>query len=149
MGGLLNLAKPVWLAGALNPPGEWPRSLDIGLADDPLVSELHFAWGTTEKAESGLPVARLTVQYADGASEVAAIRYATEIFAFEDTRGGSQTTIFWTGETPIGTPAAVRSWKWVNPRPGVKVRRVTVTSLETEAAPVVLGLTALQPGSAG
>lgn len=139
---MFQLGGPVWLAGGLNPAGAWPKSVTIPLTGK-TASELSFLWGTTANADRDTPVARVTVTYADGSTQDAPIRYGHEIFAFDDLRAGPEMTTAWRGTSPLGQTIALRRWTWKNPSPSKKLKNVTVASLESEAAPVLLGLTGL------
>lgn len=140
----LSVGAPVLLDGALNSDGVWPRSITIPMSSARAM-EIHWLWGASTRAEAGLPIADLVVVYEDDEAVHLSLRYATEIYAFDDTRGGAQTVTVWSGRTSIETEAVVRSWKWVNPRPSVPIREVRLTSLGTEAAPVLLGATIIEP----
>ncbi|HEY3266273.1 MAG TPA: beta-N-acetylhexosaminidase [Armatimonadota bacterium] len=136
-------AKPMWLAGSLNPAGEWPKGVTISL-NGRTARELHFLWATTFRAAADTPVATVTVRYADGASQTRPIAYARGIFAFEDLRGGGEATTVWRGKMKDGRPAGARRWVFVNPTPSKAIESVTITSEGSEAAPVLLGLTGIE-----
>ncbi|HEY3411937.1 MAG TPA: glycoside hydrolase family 20 zincin-like fold domain-containing protein [Armatimonadota bacterium] len=135
-------STPIWLDGALNPPGEWPKSVTITL--NRKAADLHFLWGATFAAAKDTPVATLKVTYTDGATVQAPIAYGRQIFAFTDAQAGPQTTTAWTGTTPRGQSASVRRWMWTNPNPAKAIKSVTLSSAQSEAAPVLLGLTGIE-----
>lgn len=135
-------SKPVWLAGALNPSGAWPKSVTIPLKDRK-ATDLHFLWATTFAAAKDTPVATLKVSYTDGSTAQTPIAYGRQIFAYTDAQAGPQTTTAWSGKTPLGQSANVRRWMWTNPTPAKTIKSVTLTSTESEAAPVLLGVTGI------
>lgn len=136
-------SRPVWLAGALNPSGSWPKAVTIPLAGKK-AAELHFLWATTNSADKDTQVATLKIAYADGTSAETPIAYGRQVFAFTDPQAGPQTTTAWQGATAYGGTASVRRWMWINPNPGKAITSVTLSSAETEAAPVLLGITGIQ-----
>jgi hypothetical protein len=136
-------SRPVWLAGSLNPSGAWPKSVSIPLGGKK-AGELHFLWGTTFAAEKDSQVAVVKVDFADGTSDETPLKYGRQIFAFSDAQAGPETTTAWHGAAPYGGTANVRRWMWINPSPAKAIKSVTLTSAETEAAPVLLGITGIQ-----
>ncbi|HEY3269153.1 MAG TPA: beta-N-acetylhexosaminidase [Armatimonadota bacterium] len=139
-----SVASPIWLSGGLNPAGTWPQAVEIPVSGKK-ATELNALWGTSWIGTSGAPVARFKVTYMDGTSSQTAIVYGTQIFAFNDLRGGLQTATAWTGTDSVGQNVSVRRWTWKNPKPDAGIRTVTVTSETGEAAPILLGLTGLHP----
>ena len=53
-------------------------------------------------------------------------------------------TVVWEARTRVGEPFTLRRLAWTNPRPGVPVRAVTVTSVDAEVVPAVFALTGLE-----
>jgi hypothetical protein len=137
------MGKPVWLAGALNPAGTWPRAVSFALGGR-VVTSLEWLWGASLAAPLGTTIARVIVTYAAGQTRAVPIVYGDQIFAFSDRRASPAVHVAWRGTTPAGESVGVRSWRWENPRPTVPVARVTLTSENTEAAPVLLGLTGVR-----
>jgi hypothetical protein len=137
------LRRPVWMAGALNPAGDWPSAVTIPLGKR-RANSLEWLWGTALPAPLGTTVARVAVTYADGRVEETPVVYGRDILAFSDRRSGAAVRTLWTGPLPNGDRATVRAWTWKNPRLGVPLVRVTVTSEGTEGAPILLGLTGLE-----
>jgi hypothetical protein len=84
------------------------------------------------------------VDFADGTSDETPLKYGRQIFAFSDAQAGPETTTAWHGAAPYGGTANVRRWMWINPSPAKAIKSVTLTSAETEAAPVLLGITGIQ-----
>ncbi|HVK06508.1 MAG TPA: beta-N-acetylhexosaminidase [Armatimonadaceae bacterium] len=138
--------RAVWLHGALNPAGAWPRAVTLPLGDAKKgrkASSLEWLIGTTYATPTGTRVATVTVTYADGKTEVVPLTYGREVFAFTDARSGPEATPVWNGRAGAG-PVRVRRWTWKNPRPAVAIARVVLSSEGTEAAPVLLGLTGIE-----
>lgn len=125
------------LRGGLD-PGAHPEAVSLDMKGRQ-VSELRFLWGTTHSTDKDTPVADVDVTFEDGEIISVAIRYAHEIAAFDDNRGAGSAVSAW--RKPGSDPYIVRWWGWTNPRPDAKIRTVTVRSLGTEAAPLLLGLT--------
>jgi hypothetical protein len=143
LGGVtFDTGHPVWLAGGLNPAGAWPSSVEIPLGGRK-PSTLHLLWGATFSAPSGTPVASVTLTYADGTTEVTPVKYGEGIFAFSDLGAGSHAAVVWRGSNAFGERVAIRDTPWPNPHPEKPLKSITVTSLGTEAAPVLLGLTGI------
>ncbi|HEY3411935.1 MAG TPA: beta-N-acetylhexosaminidase, partial [Armatimonadota bacterium] len=84
-GTTFSVGPALWMAGALNPAGEWPKSIDIPLGDRK-AGELRFLWATTNVTEADTVVARVKVTYTDGTTVEKLIAYGGAIFAFEDLR---------------------------------------------------------------
>ncbi|HEY3414448.1 MAG TPA: hypothetical protein VGM51_15525, partial [Armatimonadota bacterium] len=79
------IGAPVWMAGSLNPAGEWPKAIDMAIGDRK-AGELRFLWATTNVTEADTVVARVKVTYTDGTTVEKLIAYGGAIFAFEDLR---------------------------------------------------------------
>jgi hypothetical protein len=135
--------RPVWLAGMLNPSGTWPRAVSFSLGGRTAAS-LEWLWGTSLPTPLGATISQMTIAYADGQTRTIPIVYGDQIFAFSDRRASPSVRVAWSGTWSAGEPVAVRSWHWVNPRPGTPISRVTLTSENTEAAPILLGLTGVR-----
>lgn len=138
-----DLYKPVWLAGKLNPAGAWPVSLTVD-AGGRKASALEFVWGTTFPASYGTPVANVTVEYTDGTRAEFPVRAMREILAFDDLRAAPNVHFAWRGTAPHGAHAVLRRWAWTNSEPSKAIRRLVITSAESEAAPVILGITGIE-----
>lgn len=134
---------PVWLAGALNPAGAWPGSVTIPLYGL-TAKTVNLLWGTTFTAPHAAPVATLTLEYDDGTSEDVPITYGDQIFAFTDPRGGGGTAVAWRGTDPFGQTVQARTVAIPNPQPKKGIANITIVSANTEAAPVLLGVTGVK-----
>lgn len=139
-GTTFSVGPALWMAGSLNPAGEWPKVIDIPLGDRK-AGELRFLWATTNVTDADAVVARVKMTYADGTTEEKPITYGGAIFAFEDLRGGGQVITAWRGKTATGREAGARMWTWTNPHPDKAITNVRVSSEGTEAAPVLMGVT--------
>ncbi|HEY3266276.1 MAG TPA: glycoside hydrolase family 20 zincin-like fold domain-containing protein [Armatimonadota bacterium] len=133
---------PVWLAGALNPAGAWPKSVSIAIGGKK-ASEVDLLMGATFASAVGTPVAAVTFHYKDGSKAELPIIYGRDIFAFTDLRAGPNVTAAWRGVSPRGENASVRRRAYANPEPSRAIAKLTLTSLETESAPVLLGVTGI------
>lgn len=141
LGGVtFDVGHPVWLAGALNPAGAWPKSVTIPL-DGRKASELYFLWGASHTHTTESRVASVRVNYEDGTTATMPVNYGGEIHAFTDQRSSGASFIAWQGLAPDGQPVSVRRAAWENPSPGKPIRSVTLESSGTQAAPILLGLT--------
>jgi hypothetical protein len=132
-------AAPVWLRGALDPAPGRPESVTLPVGRK--TARLAFRWGTTHAVLDDTTVATLTVRYADGGTQSVPIRYGRQILCFTDRDVSLETFSPWVGRAPWGQAVSVREWTWANPRPGIAVESVSLTSSGTEAAPVLLGVT--------
>lgn len=131
------------LAGALNPPGAWPRTVRIPLGGR-TVRSLEWLLGTDCITAPGTRAGHITITYADGATVTAPLAYGAQITAFTDTRGGTETQEVASGRSPAGAAVHLRRWSWANPRPTAPVTDVTLTSEDAEAAPILCGLTGVE-----
>jgi len=138
-----DLNKPVWLAGKLNPAGAWPASLTVDIGGRK-ASALEFIWGTTFTAPYGTPVANVSVEYTDGSKTEFPVRSMREILAFDDLRAAPNVFFAWRGTAPHGVHMALRRWAWTNSEPAKAIKRLVITSTESEAAPVILGITGIE-----
>ena len=136
------VGRGVLLAGGLNRSGAWPRAVTLPLGKRK-ASALRWLLGSNFRAPLGTTVGQVRVEYSDGQSVEAPLTYGREVLAFDDGRGSAAAVTAWAGAV-AGQNIRLRQWTWENPRPGVPITRVTLTSEGTEAAPVLLGLTGVE-----
>lgn len=129
------------LAGRLSDTDN-PISLTIPLKGR-RAKDIRFVWGTDYSAPVGTRVATLTVAYVDGSSADVPISYGKQIAAFNDLRTRAGTTGVWSGESKYGELRERRAWTWSNPNPTKPLKSLTITSANTEAAPVLLSITGI------
>lgn len=135
--------KPVLLWGPLNSGGPQPMAVSVSLGSQK-AEDIAFLWGATANAPWFTPVARLRLTYADGRTEDKEIQYGKDIAAFTDKRSSPEAVVSWSGKSPWGEAVNLRRWLFRNPRPDVAIKEITLTTLGTEAAPVLLGVTTIQ-----
>jgi hypothetical protein len=128
------------LAGVFNPKGEFPARIEIPLKKN-TASELHFLLNTAFKTANFKEVGKLTLNYADGTKAVNPLIYKKNAFSYDDLRPSRVARIVWRGKTRIGHRMGVRDLVWQNPYPEKEILSVTLESNNTEAAPVLMGLT--------
>jgi len=133
----------VLLDGLMNPKGEWPNDVVIGLGGVK-ASRLCFLMTAAFRAKDGRHAGDIVVEYADATRDTLPLTYGENVFAFDDYRMSRSTWLAWRGKT--GTGARVGAWnvQWTNPNPGKAIARISLRSRRTEAAPILLGLTGVE-----
>ncbi|WP_221088775.1 beta-N-acetylhexosaminidase [Deinococcus aquaedulcis] len=91
-------------------------------------------------------VGEYVIEYEDGSRAVQPLEYGRHIRAWTDTAATSMVPApGWSGVTGEGLAVAVPVLEWVNPKPNLTIRRVTLVSAGGNANPALLGLTVLGP----
>lgn len=133
----------VLLAGRLNPPGDFPSAIEIS-HDLVTVTELHFLMNSAMRAADNTPSGAIVIAYEDGTADRHNLAYGKTIFASDDYRLGRNARIVWQGQTHGGENIRLWDISWKNPKPDLKVCKITVESAGTEAAPVLLAITGVR-----
>lgn len=133
----------VVLAGRMNPKGTYPTSVTIPVPND-TATELHFLLTAGFRELDGAKVGSVIVQYADGTQFVEPLIYNKNIWSFTDTRVAPEIRVAWKSKTPSGENASVKHWVWTNPNPSKPITSVVLTSDNTMACPILLGMTAMK-----
>ncbi|UBV43882.1 beta-N-acetylhexosaminidase [Deinococcus taeanensis] len=89
-------------------------------------------------------IGQYDIEYADGTKITQPLEYGRHIRAWTDTAPTSMIPApGWNGVTGEGLSVAVPALEWVNPKPTVPIRSVTLVSAGGNANPALLGLTVL------
>ncbi len=136
------------LAGAR----ELPRAARIELqARADRLAILHVA---SFACEPSVEVGRYEIEYEDGAREPIVLRYGENIHAYDDVEAAVASPLVWRGQSPAGTPVALRALLWENPRSGQTIRSLRAESANADGGLLLLAVTGLSdqaataPGSA-
>lgn len=132
----------VMLAGKMNPPGDFPETIEIKL-ENVTATELHFLLNTTFATKNGLQVGEIIIKYADDTTETQQLIYGRNIFAFNEINAGKEARIAWQGTTKNGEIIRVWDVRWKNPQPEKKITTLILRSALTEAAPILLAITGI------
>lgn len=135
-----NGQSAVLLSGLFNPKGNFPATVDIPL-NNQKASELRFLINSIYPTQKNKECGEIQIQYQDGSSAVKKLIYWENLWSFDDVFGSRDTRVVWKGFSRAGMPVGVRELIWTNPSPEKSIKSVTVKSYNTEAAPVLLGLT--------
>jgi hypothetical protein len=112
---------------------------------DATAAELAFLHATACWGVGGKDVGAYEIRYADGSTESIPLRYGGEIRAWNDTGPTPAAPDGWFGQTPNGTPVALRLLRWVNPHPGRRITSITFATSSPCVSPTLFGITALSP----
>lgn len=140
------------LAGKLNPPGSYPMSQVIPLffrrADGAIIArqarEMRLLVAASHRAAPGTRLGAVRALREDGTTGSFDLVYGSNIAAADDLASAPGAAIVWKGRTPSDQPVVLRSLVWKNPDPDLPLRTLTVTSTNTESAPAVFAVTALE-----
>jgi hypothetical protein len=142
------------LAAGDTPAGRYPtvlRSIRVGLRT-PALYFLHVSGvpGRRDRrlyadSNPGL-LGYYTVRYADGQTDRVPLTYQATIHDWNGQRGPAQAVGVWEAHTRAGALVSLAAVEWRNPRPQVSIQSLDFTSTLSDARPVLLGLTAEDPG---
>ena len=110
---------------------------------------LHTAVVGDEKAAAGKPVGAYTVRYADGQTATVPVTFGQTVgpWRASDPRALPGAAVGWAAKAPGGGPdLVVYQTQWTNPRPGVAVAGVSVST--PAGGPGTLVLVGLSAGVA-
>jgi hypothetical protein len=138
-------AGAVVLSGPLNPKGTYPKEIAIELATPRNARELHFltaaAFSTLEHSKAG----SITVEFERGEKESMDLIYASNLFVFTDMNAAARNCrVAWKGKTREGAPVFLWDLVWTNRHPDRKIASIKISSMGTEAAPILLGITGIE-----
>ena len=132
----------VLLAGPANPKGTWPSQLQLHLGRK--AAELQFLWGTTRMVTRADQVGTLSVVYANGQVESVKLLYGKHIQCLTSEEPSGLTPLLWRGV--LGEANVwLRRYAWKNPHPDWPIDSVNLASEGGVAAPILLGLTGVEP----
>lgn len=123
-------------------------------ADEAQKEALHQRFFRENTDPLAMPVSYYEVRYTDGASALIPVRLGYDVHLWDcdfRARVMPAPSTYWMGQTayqkqkdPNTPDACVWVMEWVNPRPTVAVRDVTVVAAGTEATVALLGVTAVE-----
>lgn len=109
---------------------------------------LFFVHTTAWPVFKGQRVGNYDVVYVDGAVVSVPLVYGVNIHAWDDSTPSTSETQLWADTTLSGVPVSVGLFEWVNPHPHRVIERVVFRSAGTEASPVLLAVTGVNPSPA-
>ena len=137
-----NNQAALFLAGKINPTGDFPREVRLLLAPRG-VAAAHFLMACSARTRNGNKVGAIRFSYDDGTFADKELIYGRNCFATDDVRAGSDARIAWRADAANGLP--LRLWDLVfdNPQPEKNVTAVILQSEDTESAPVFMAVSLL------
>ncbi|RJF73575.1 glycoside hydrolase [Deinococcus cavernae] len=139
-----NVSGAVMTKGARGAVSDLPASitLEVNRRAD-AVAFLHTTgWASALPALNRENIGRYEITYADGSKVTQPIEYGRHIRAWTDTVNPSMVMApGWVGQTKDGLDVNVPIFEWVNPKPGVTIRSITLISEGKAANPTLIGLT--------
>lgn len=142
LGGGTTPARAVLLSGAFNPPGSWPRQLDVPV--ETTATAVVFSLGATFAGPARPAIARTSVIYDDGTSCALYWHLGENVFALEDRQVTPESPRVWESKSPSGVPYAIHACVWRNPYPQRRIRKIEFRSLESLSSLIVFGVSGIQ-----
>ena len=139
-----NISGAVMTKGARAAVADLPASitLDVNRKADAIAFLHTTGWASALPALNRELVGRYEIVYADGSRVTQPIEYGRHIRAWTDTVNPSMVMApGWAGQTKDGLDINVPIFEWVNPKPGVVIKSITLVSEGKAANPTLLGLT--------
>jgi len=129
------------LSSALDDMTAYPEGVTIPSEKtaDSLIFLMTSVWSDTP----GRIVGSIKVNYADGTSKEIKLVYRKNIAAWTDKGTCSDATVAWESETRSGQYISLREMEWKNPNPDKAISSVEIRSENTDAGPVLLGLSGI------
>jgi len=134
--------QAVLLSGTMNPPGRYPQSIVIPIGRR--ARSLIFLLATGWRVGDGTKVGELAVSYRSGGGQTADLTYHNNLASWLDDRTPGNAWVTWSGALPAGGKAHLRAWEWVNPNPEETISQIELSTANTAAGPIVVGITGLQ-----
>lgn len=138
-----NVSGAVMLGGSRAAVQSLPKqvTIDIGKKAD-AVAFLHTTgWPAPTNREN---IGHYDINYADGSNITQPLEYGRHIRAWTDTLTSSMILApGWVGQTRDGLGVNVPILEWVNPKPNVEIKSITLVSEGKNANPTLIGLTLL------
>jgi len=106
---------------------------------------LHFLHATDAPEANGVQVATYVVHYADGQQWEIPVAFNRDTGAWlleEDPVDAAQPLVAWRHATSGGITLQLYKMSWINPRPGVAIESLDFISRMTQAAPLLVAITA-------
>lgn len=135
----------VMLKGSRPAAKDLPGSvtIDLNRKADALAFLHTTGWASATDRDN---LGRYEIQYADGSRVTQPLEYMRHIRAWTDTVANSKNISMipapgWTGKTKDGLDVNVLVLEWVNPKPALVIKSVTLYSEGKSANPTLIGLT--------
>ena len=135
-----NRHSAVMLAGKMNPPGNYPESLTVNVKPI-FAAELHFLMTAAYLENDKTHIGAIKIKYLDNTESNLNLIYNENLWTGDDQRAWTNGRIAWKTKTPSGQQISLRDVVWKNPNPTKKIKTITVSSNNTIAAPILLGIT--------
>ncbi|MES2464103.1 MAG: glycoside hydrolase family 20 zincin-like fold domain-containing protein [Armatimonadota bacterium] len=140
--------EAVVLSGKLNPPGSAaPESVTVPLVVEGKpnkIREVRLVLAASHQAIQGTKLGTISFTSADGTVTNVDLIYGKNIAAWNDPRSVSEAPVIVRGKTSAGGEAVLRSLNWRRGAGAFAPTSLTITSANTEAAPVLFAVTALE-----
>ncbi len=136
-----NVSGAVMLRGSRDAAKALPTqaTIEIGRKADAIAFLHTTGWPSATNREN---IGHYDMAYTDGTHVTQPLEYGRHIRAWTDTVTSSMVAApGWTGQTRDGLDVNVPVLEWVNPKPGVAIKSVTLVSEGKNANPVLIGLT--------
>ena len=131
----------VLLASSMNPEGNYPQAVQLETKDFS-ASEINLLLTATFKTQRGKKIGQIQINYSDRTQAVIELKYGINIFAFDDMGIDDNLRIAWHGSTRGGKPVFVNQMI-LKTDPAKKIASIRITSNNTETAPVIIAITAM------
>ena len=137
----------VLLQGKLNPTGSAaPRSVTLPLTDGKkpgAIHEVHLVLAASHQATAGTKLGTVSFIASDGTATSVDLIYGKNIAAWNDEQSVTDAPILLRGKTAGGLEARLRVLTYQAAPKAAPPVSVTITSANTEAAPIVFAVTAV------
>jgi hypothetical protein len=123
---------------------EWPQQV-TGISVQQPCRRLHLLLGTHGQEPDGVPIAKVTVHYADGQTNQVPIAYGTNVREWIvealETLPSADAKAAWTHRTHLGDVLQLFVLSWDNPRSEVLIDHLDLASEMAASAPFVVAIT--------
>lgn len=117
-------------------------TVEIGRKADGVAFLHSTGWASPVPVLNREKIGQYVITYADGSSVTQPIEYGRHIRAWTETVNPSMVMApGWTGKTRDGLDVNVPVFEWVNPKPNVVIKSITLQSNGGAANPTLIGLT--------
>lgn len=138
----------VLLQGKLNPTGSTaPQSITLPLTDGKkpsIIREVHLILAASHQATPRTKIGTLSFTTSDGTATSVDLIYGKNIASWNDGQSVTDAPVILKGKMANGLEPHLRVLTWMPAPNGAPPVSVTITSANTEAAPVIFTVTALK-----
>lgn len=133
------------LAGLLNPRDAWfPQAARLDLEAQPVAArEWRLLMAAPFRTREGAKAGSIVFETAAGEPTEVELVHGRNLFAFTDNRVGLEARLAWEGASQGGKTLRLWELRLDGPGAGSPVKAITITSTSTEAAPMLLAVTAV------